>query len=413
MPRISSFKEAMGIMKTKDKALIVCPSCKCSTNLSIANYCQQCGQTLTLTINKNRFDRLHGLYRRLHGFRISSVPWLAWLILAALLSVAGYYFVNDKVLQTASPEQAKKEGCIIPGSVKRNSDSYAQICAAMGEILNVPAGQFYYGGTMAAAAMRSPKVISNISKTHPEFRLRYLDPLSVAPDSKTGIQMLIDGKLSFAESQRPLKEDEYMSAKLRDFTLKQVPVAVTGVVFYVNPKMAVSALSLKKLQDIYTGKITNWKTVGGPDQPIVPISQDHTPEGSNLSLLLEGLSPEDRVLGKNVQLVRDNTGAIRKVASTLNAIGYGIQAITVGQSSIRLIDISKGNTDKYVSPATPLGDANTDALEDATYPLIQRVFVVIKQDGTLDELAGTAYANLLLSKEGQKAIQSAGYLPIR
>ncbi len=399
-------------MKTTDKLLLVCPWCQRTTNLSTSKYCQECGKSLPLTTNKNRFGRLHSLYYRLHSFRISRVPWLALLVLAALLSAIGYYFVNSKSAETASPEQVKKEGCIIPGSVKRNSDSYAQICAAMGEILNVPAGQFYYGGTMAAAAMRSPKVISNISKIHPEFRLRYLDPLSAAPDSKTGIQMLIDGKLSFAESQRPLKEDEYMSAKLRDFTLKQIPVAITGVVFYVNPRMEISALSLKKLQDIYTGKVTNWKQVGGRDEPIVPISQDRTPEGSNLSLLLEGLLPEDRVLGKNVQLVRDNTSAIRKVASTPNAIGYGIQAITIGQRSIRLIDISKTN-DKYVSPATSLGDANTDALQDGTYPLIQRIFVVIRQDGTLDELAGTAYANLLLSKEGQQAIRSAGYLPIR
>jgi phosphate transport system substrate-binding protein len=399
-------------MKTTDNFLLVCPWCQRTSNLITSKYCQECGKSLALTTKKNRFSRLHGLSRRLRSFRISGISWPVWLALAALLSVIGYYFVNSKAAETASSEQVKKEGCIIPGSVKRNSDSYAQICAAMGEILNVPAGQFYYGGTMAAAAMRSPKVISNISKTHPGFRLRYLDPLSAAPDSKTGIQMLIDGKLSFAESQRPLKEDEYMSAKLRDFTLKQVPVAITGVVFYVNPRMEVSALSLKKLQDIYTGKITNWQSIGGPDEPIVPISQDHTPEGSNLSLLLEGLLPEDRVLGKNVQLVRDNTSAIRKVASTPNAIGYGIQALTIGQRSVRLIDISKTN-DKYIAPANLLGDANTDALQDGTYPLIQRIFVVIKQDGTLDELAGNAYANLLLSKEGQKAIQSAGYLPIR
>jgi phosphate transport system substrate-binding protein len=56
---------------------------------------------------------------------------------------------------------------------------------------------------------------------------------------------------------------------------------------------------------------------------------------------------------------------------------------------------------------------NKTAFTDGTYPLTRRIFVVIKQDGKLDEQAGVAYANMLLSDEGQKLVEEAGFVPIR
>lgn len=56
---------------------------------------------------------------------------------------------------------------------------------------------------------------------------------------------------------------------------------------------------------------------------------------------------------------------------------------------------------------------NEQALLDCSFPLIRRIFVFYREDGSLDEIAGRAYANLLLSTEGQKLVDRAGYLPIR
>jgi phosphate transport system substrate-binding protein len=316
------------------------------------------------------------------------------------------------MIQTNS-QRPQASDCIAPASITKDRTAYVQVCTAMQDVLNVPAGQFFYGGTMGAAALRSQNFLDEIKRVHPEFQLRYLDPLSVPPDSGTGIKMLINGELSFAESQRPLRDAEYEKANNRDFTLKQVPVASTGVAFFTHPDLKLPGLSLEQIQGIYTGRFTNWKELGGPDVPIIPVSQDFDETGSTMSLLLQNLPPAAQRLGKKVHIVRDTTTALRAVGRVPGTIGYGAQALVVKQRSIRLLGLAKWRSSQYVQPATANGQVNKAALQNVSYPLIQRVFVVIRQDGTLDEIAGTAYANLLLSQKGQALIDQAGYLPIR
>jgi phosphate transport system substrate-binding protein len=101
------------------------------------------------------------------------------------------------------------------------------------------------------------------------------------------------------------------------------------------------------------------------------------------------------------------------VAATPGAIGYGSQPLVVNQRTIRPLGLAKGKSNNYVQPMTSTGAVNLQALVDGSYPLIQRIFVIFRDDGELDQLAGRAYANLLLSKEGQLLIDEAGYLPIR
>jgi phosphate transport system substrate-binding protein len=314
-------------------------------------------------------------------------------------------------LKTSQPSQ--NADCIAPTSIAKDQAAYMQVCTAMQDVLNVPAGQFFYGGTMGAAALRSKSFLDEIKQAHPEFQLRYLDPLSVPPDSGTGIKMLIDSELSFAESQRPLREAEYAQARNRGFTLKQIPIASTGIAFFTHPDLKLPGLSLEQIQGIYTGKFHNWRELGGPNLPIVPVSQDFDRTGSTISLLLQNLPPEAQCLGKTVRVVRDTTAAIRTVGQTFGAIGYGTQALVVQQRSIQLLGLAKWRSGNYVQPATIDRQVNRTALQNGTYPLIQRVFVIVRQDGTLDETAGTAYANLLLSNKGQALLDRAGYLPIR
>jgi phosphate transport system substrate-binding protein len=132
-----------------------------------------------------------------------------------------------------------------------------------------------------------------------------------------------------------------------------------------------------------------------------------------MSLLLQGLPSQQQRLGKNVKIVRDTTAAIRTVARHPGSIGYGTQALVANQKTIRLLGLAKWRSRDYILPATANRQPNKKALHDESYPLIQRIFVVIRQDGTLDELAGVAYANLLLLQKGQASVERVGYLPIR
>jgi phosphate transport system substrate-binding protein len=187
---------------------------------------------------------------------------------------------------------------------------------------------------------------------------------------------------------------------------------MTSSAFYVHPDLRLRGLSVAQLQAIYTGKLTNWSAVGGPNLRIVPVSQDSDVTGSTLSLLLRNFFSDRQKLARSIQQVRDTTAAVRKVAATPGAIGFGTQALVAHQRSIRLIGLAKEDNKQYIQPMNDSGQINKTALQEGKYPLIQRIFVVVRQDGTLDEMAGTAYANLLLSEKGQALIDQAGYLPI-
>ncbi|MBV8883974.1 MAG: substrate-binding domain-containing protein [Chroococcidiopsidaceae cyanobacterium CP_BM_RX_35] len=394
----------------------LCMECAYDANPSTATHCEICGKplqhnsALPISLSEHHPRRSSSQWVML----VSSYKWIVPILLTLLAVETGYFIWRRPDIATNSAQPAVNPNCATLDSIElRSNKIYVQFCKAMQEIPNVPQGNFFYGGTMAAAGFRSQNVLFNINRAHPEFHLRYLDPLHVAPDSATGIKMVINGDLSFAESQRPIREAEYALARSHGFTLKQIPVAITGIAFFTNLELHIPGLSLDQLQDIYTGKVTNWKQVGGPALPIVPISQDQTVKGSSLSLLFQGLPPKRQHLGQNLQFVRDTTATIREVAATPGAIGYGIQAIVVGQKTIYPIGLAKEESKKYVQPATPDDRVNKEAIRDATYPLIQRVFVIIRQDGELDEVAGIAYANLLLSNQGQQLIDQAGYVPMR
>jgi phosphate transport system substrate-binding protein len=247
-----------------------------------------------------------------------------------------------------------------------------------------------------------------IAQFYPNFHLRYTEPpLNVPPGCSTGIGMLLDGELSFAQNGRSLSDAEYRKARERNFTLQQVPVAIDGIVFFTNRNIPLRGLSVKQLQDIFLGKVNNWRQVGGPDRAIAPISQDPKVHAT-LKLLLG-----DRLknLGRNVKIVRDYTTAMRQVAATPGAISYSSASIAAGQRSIHLLSLARGSSKKYVSPVIG-GGVNVAALRDGSYPITRRLFIVIRRDRTPDEQAGVAYTNLLLSHEGQQIVEKSGFAAI-
>ncbi|MGL6340874.1 MAG: PstS family phosphate ABC transporter substrate-binding protein [Waterburya sp.] len=311
---------------------------------------------------------------------------------------------TNNALTTTKSTQAQSE--------TNNYTSGLQLKNSLTEVKDVPQGIFFYSGTMGSAGIHSSDILEQINKAQPQFHIAYTDPLVLPPDSGVGIKMIIDGTISFAESFRPLKQSEYDLANSRGFKLKQIPIATSAIAFYVNPKLNIPGLSLKQVEQIYSGQLTNWKQLGGPDLPIVPVSQQPDAQASN-SFILENLPSSEKKFSSNVKIVRDTTNAVRKVSQIPGAIGYGAQPLVVNQSTIRPIGLSKSNSSNYISPVTSSGKINKQVILDGSYPLIRRIFVIVREDGEIDQLAGRAYVNLMLSQEGQALIDKAGYVPIR
>lgn len=378
----------------------VCSHCGFTDNPIGADNCLQCDRPLNVGSNTNK---------------TASVMWSRLPLLLLLLVSAGLSLVwrkNSASLRQATEDTlTKTTSTEAVGAIDAHTGGL-QLKDSLSEVTDVPQGAFFYGGAMASAGIRSQNTLAEITKAQPQFQLIYEDPLLAPPDSGAGIEMVIDGVISFAESFRPLKQSEYDLARSRGLKLKQVPVATSAIAFYVNPELDIPGLSLEQVEQIYSGQLTNWKQLGGPDLPIVPISQDPDAKASN-SFLLQGIPGSEKQFGANLKVVRDTTNAVREVAQTPGAIGYGAQPLVVRQSTIRPIGLSKRGSRNYVQPVTPSGEVNKQAILDGSYPLIRRIFVILREDGEIDELAGRAYVNLLLSKEGQALIDKAGYLPIR
>jgi phosphate transport system substrate-binding protein len=280
----------------------------------------------------------------------------------------------------------------------------------LAEVPNVPSVVVNYGGSTTFAPLRSPQIVAAIASAHPGFELRYLEPpFGRKPGSGTGIRMLLDGQLTIAQSSRSVETKEFEEAKTKGFELEQVPVAIDGIAFYVHPQLSISGLTVAQIKDIFTGKITNWKEVGGPDLDITPVSRPIADGGTPEYFHKEVLSGEN--FASTVQEVRDTTTGIQRVAKTSAGIGYAT-ASEVIQSTIRPLPIAKDTNQPFVPPV--VGNAvNKTALADGSYPITRQLFVAIRRDRQLAEQAGVAYANMLLSDEGQRLVEQAGFVPIR
>lgn len=396
---------------------VTCPKCGHNRNPYTAKKCEICGQSL----GKGGLPIIPLL---LGTLVLATLGGGAFFLFKALHSQSASNVTTIPGQTTSSPSDLSPSSGGIATSIPQSSPpalakdqlitaANPELYTTLAQIPNVPDGRFNYGGSTTFAPLRSDKILQPIMQAHPEFKLRYTEPVGDAPGSGTGIKMVIAGELSFSQSSRPLKDEELARAIQRGFKLEQVAIAIDGLAFYVNPQLKIPGLTISQLRDIYTGKVTNWKQVGGPNVPIKPFSRDLN-AGGTVDFFSESVL-EKQPFGSTVQLVRDTTNSLRQVATNPGGIGYATASEVVGQQSIRPLALAKDNSQIFVSPFAQenTNTVNEAAIANGSYPLTRRLFIIIKRDGRLDEQAGVAYANMFLSKEGQDFVQAAGFVSVR
>ncbi len=276
---------------------------------------------------------------------------------------------------------------------------------SMTEVKRVPQGLFNYGGALYFASLVAHGMNDAILQEYPNFALRYTKPKNNDQSYANGIQMLLDGELSFAFNGRSLVDREYYQAHLRSFNLQQVPIAIDGIVFFANPKVMVDGISIDRVRDIFTGKITNWQELGGEDLAITPVML--TPE--NIEIL--SLDNPNKI-PQTTEYVDNYTLALRKVIATPGAISFASASLVQKQELIKILSLAPENSTNYVAPFDSQGKPNLELFKNGSYPLTRRLFLVLRQDGTPDWLAGKAYAEMIVSNQGQEIVEKAGFVPI-
>lgn len=157
-------------------------------------------------------------------------------------------------------------------------------------------------------------------KVHPEI------PIAVTGGgSGTGIAALISNSTDIAQASRQMEKKEIQMAEKNGVNPKEFHVADDGITVVVNPSNPVNKLTIKQLSDIFTGKITNWKQVGGPDKNIVVLSRERN-SGTHV-FFLEKIVKMGDLKSKNefathVLMMPSSQAIVEEVSSNSAAIGY-------------------------------------------------------------------------------------------
>lgn len=346
----------------------------------------------------------------------TTVLVLALLITAGLIAGGFWWFTQKSGIGLNNSSTPNSGTASNPSPTGQSS----QVSQDFASVQNVPTGLFNYGGSTSWAPIRL-SVDPAIQAARPEFRLRYVTPTGAVAGSSTGIRMLINGTLDFAQSSRSLQDTELNQAQSRGFQLSQIPVAIDGLAVAVNPSLDIPGLTIEQLRAIYTGKITNWQQVGGPNLAIKPFSRPVT-DGGTVELFVQDIL-SNQPFASNVGFVATTTQALRQIASNPGGIYYASAPEVVPQCTVKPLPIGRSSREliaPYQEPFVPLSQCpsqrnqlNAEAFQSGQYPITRNLFVVVKQNGQIEQQAGVAYANFLLSNRGQELISQSGFVRIR
>ena len=200
--------------------------------------------------------------------------------------------------------------------------------------------------------------------------------------SGSGIQAVSEGRCDIGLASRSLKDDEKSSG------LTETVLAYDGIAVVVSPENPVSDLTIEQIADIYTGKITNWKDVGGSDAEIVLIGRE---AGSGTRDGFESITGTEEECQYRQELT--STGdVIATVSQNPNAIGYA--SLSAVKDTVKALSVGG------VAPSE-------DTVTDGTY-VIQRPFVLVTKDGVTLSPAAQAFLDYALSADAAPIIAQAG-----
>ncbi len=205
--------------------------------------------------------------------------------------------------------------------------------------------------------------------------------------SSAGIKDAINGTVEIGMSSRDLKEEEISEG------LVEVEVAFDGMAVITSKNNKIDSLKLSDVKDIYTGKITNWKEVGGKDSQIVVVSREDGSGTRDAFQEIVGYTSEE--LYKE-SIIGDGSGNIKTtVAGNSHAIGFiSFEYIDDSVNAVKIDDIA------------PIAEN----VKNGEYKLSRPFLLVYKEENLKEN--GNKLIDFILSKEGQNIVEESGLIRI-
>lgn len=211
--------------------------------------------------------------------------------------------------------------------------------------------------------------------------------------SGNGIKAIIDGATDIAMSSREMKEKEIEAAKEKGRPVKPMIIAMDALAPIVNPSNPVNDLTAAQLQGMFSGKIKNWKEVGGEDREIVLISRDTS---SGTYEAWQELIMKDQKVSPTALLQASSGAVLQVVSKNKYAIAYDGYAYV--NSSVKALKVGG-----------VAGGEKTVA--DKSYPVSRPLFIIIPEKASPEAMK---FVDFIMSPaNGQKIIGEVGYFPVK
>ncbi|MDD4907625.1 MAG: phosphate ABC transporter substrate-binding protein [Candidatus Omnitrophica bacterium] len=222
--------------------------------------------------------------------------------------------------------------------------------------------------------------------------------------SGTGFSSLISGTCSIAMSSRDIKQKEIDLAKQKGRNPYEIKAALDGLAVIVNPKNPVGKLTLDQLARIFSGKVSNWKEVGGEDAQIVILSREVN-SGTHVYFkehVLRNNDPNSKEEFAPGALLLSSSQAIAdEVAGNKAAIGYyGMGYVSLKQKAV---SVARDEKSEYVLPTI-------DNVISGKYPISRPLFLYTNGEpqGEIKK-----FVDFTLSKEGQEIVLKTDFVPVK
>ena len=220
--------------------------------------------------------------------------------------------------------------------------------------------------------------------------------------SGTGIAALLNKSCEIAQSSRNISNKEHELAKQKGIDVKEIKVAVDALAFVVHPDNPVEELTIDQLSDIFTGKITNWKEVGGHDEAVLALSRERN-SGTHVYVLEEvvrkGKKDGTEEFAPTVLMMPSSQALEQEVAMSKTAIGY----FGMGYLSPQVKAIRIKKSGEYAAPTL-------EHAIDGTYPLSRSLLFYLpgEPQGMVKE-----FIDFVLSEKGQTIVQEMDFVPLK
>ncbi len=212
-----------------------------------------------------------------------------------------------------------------------------------------------------------------------------------AGGSGDGIKALIDKSTDIANSSREIKDSEITLAKEKGVNPVAHTIAIDALTPIVHPKNKVNGLTIDQLSQIYQGKITNWKEVGGEDLAIIVVSRDSS---SGTFEAWGHLVLHNAKVTPKAQLQASNGAVVQAISKNRYAIGY----------------VGMGYVNKAVKGLTVNGiPASEKTALSKKYPIARPLYMY-----TNGQPGGVVadFIKFVLSPAGQKLVAKEGFIPL-